>query len=237
MAELKTIKLLGAAGRKFGRVHKLAVASPAEAVRALTAIFQGFKPWVLSQHERGIQWKVITDSAEGLDAEETLRETSKDTIVLAPVLVGRGGKGGGIGKIIAGVALIAVAIFIPAATFGLASMLGVGLVGAGLALSGVADLITPTPRLSGPKAGAARKGQPSARVSRTEAARGDDLESNLFSRAQGTGGQGEAVPVVYGLRRVQAPRVVNFQLGLLGDREIETTGTVGLLGYVNNVEL
>lgn len=238
MEELKTIKLLGAAGRKFGRIHRIAVKSPAEAVRALDTLFEGFRAWVLQQHEKGIAWRVITNSAEGIDAEELDRETSSETIVFAPMLAGKGG-GGGLGsifKIVVGVALVVASFFMPATVLGFSS-LGIGLIGGGLALSGVADLITPTPKLSGPKAGAARKGQPSARVSRTEGARGDDLQSNLFSRAQGTGAQGEAVPLLYGSRRIQAPRVVNFQLGLIGDRDIDTTGTTGLLGFVNGTNL
>lgn len=237
MQELKTVKLLGAAGRKFGRTFKIAVNSPAEAVRAIEALRPGFRAWILEQHERGVAWRVVTDDPLGMDQDDLRRETGKETIILAPIMAGAGGGNGfSIGKILVGVALVVGSFFMPATLLGFSS-LGIGLFGAGLALSGVADLITPTPKLSGPKAGAARKGQPSARVSRTEAARGDDLESNLFSRSQGTGAQGEAVPLVYGIRRVQAPRVINFQLGLIGDRDVDVTGTTGLLGYVDNKDL
>ena len=52
--------------------------------------------------------------------------------------------------IIAGVALVAVSLFVPAAAIGLKSMFAVGMI-AGL-LSGTADLLTPTPQLRGPKA-------------------------------------------------------------------------------------
>ena len=226
MEELKTVRLLGAAGQKFGRVFKIAAASPAEALRALEALRPGFYAWILQQHERGVAWRVVTDQAEGLDKDELERGTSARTIIFAPVLQGAGG----VGKILLGVVLIAVAIFVPAATFGLSSMLGVGLIGASLILGGIANLLTPTPRLSGFNA--------KNSVSGTEAARSADLESNLFSRNQGTGGQGECVPVLYGQRRVRSPRIISFDLRNLPEtRSVTTSGTNGLLGYVNGVVL
>ena len=228
MEELKTVKLLGAAGRKFGREFRLAVKSPAEAVRALIVLFPQFKAWILEQHERGVAWRVVTDNAEGIDVEEIDMGTSSEVLVFAPVLQGAGG----FGKIILGVLLIAVAIFVPAAVFGLTSMLSVGLVGGALVLGGIAELITPTPQLSGPNSSGVSS------VSGTEASRSADLESNLFSRNQGTAGQGECVPLVYGQRRISSPRVVSFDLrNLPSSRSVSTAGTAGLLGYVNGVTL
>ena len=232
MEELKTVKLLGAAGRKFGRSFKLAVKSPAEATRALMALFPEFQAWVIDQHQKGVVWRVITDNSEGLEESELTRETGCDTIILAPVLKGAGGGFGKILKVIIGVVLIAVGLIISFPTMGGGTPFV--LAGLGMLASGVADLLTPTPQLSGPKAA----GGASSYSSGTEASRSADLESNLFSRNQGTGGQGECVPLLYGQRRVTSPRVVNFDLRNLPDtRDITTTGTAGLVGYVNNVEL
>jgi len=194
------------------------------------ALFPEFQAWVIEQHEKGVAWRVVTDTPEGLSEDELTRETGVDTIILAPVIQGAGG----VGRIILGVLLIAVAIFVPAAAFGLKSMLAVGLFGGSLVLSGVADLLTPTPQLSGPKA----SGGPSSSSSGTAATKSADLESNLFSRNQGTGGQGECVPLLYGQRRISSPRIVSFDLRNLPDtRNITVTGTAGLLGYVNGEEL
>ena len=227
MEELKTIRLLGAAGRKFGRVFRLAVKSPAEAVRALTVLRPDFRAWVLEQHERGVAWRVVTDNAFGVAEDELTRETSSD-IVLAPVIVGAGGKGVGIGQIILGIALILVGTLVSFGTVGGGTPFV--LMGAGLLFGGVASLLTPTPTLSGPEA--------QNPVSGTEVARDDDLQSNLFSRNQGTGGQGECVPVLYGQRRVRSPRIISFDLRNLPEtRSVVTTGTSGLLGYVNGVAL
>lgn len=238
MQELKTIRLLGAAGRKFGRSFTLAVRSPAEAVRALGALIPEFHGWILDQHKRGVAWKVITDRSEGIGEDELSRETGVSQIILAPVIVGAGGgRGFSIGKIIAGVALVAVSLFVPAAAIGLKSMFAVGMIGAGLALSGTADLLTPTPQLRGPKA-TSGSGVATSRVTGVEINKGADLESNLFSRDQGTGAQGEAVPVLYGRRRVAGPRLISFELrNMPSERDISTNGTLGLAGYVNQTDL
>ena len=217
MEQLKTIKLLGAAGRKFGREFKLAVKSPAEAFRALCVLCPDLRGWVLQQHEKGVAWRVITDEAKGIEATELDRETGIDTIVFAPVLRGAGGNGGAL-QIIAGVALIAAALIISFPTAG--GGLGLGLLGASLLFGGVATLLTPTPQVS-----------PTAQ--RTNEQTQQDLESNLFNRGSSNAAQGEVVPVLYGRRKIPAPRLVSFDLRLLPEsRNVDTTST-GLLGYVN----
>lgn len=214
---LTTIKLLGAAGRMFGRVHHLAVSSPAEAVRALCTLHPGFHAWVLDQHDRGVAWRVITDTPYGVSADELQRETSSDTIIFAPLVQGAGGNAGSVFQIVLGVALIALA-FVSFGTTALAGVLsggvgsiGMGFIGLGLLLGGIAQLITPTPQK--PKT--------------------DALQSNLFTRNSNDGGFGEIVPVLYGQRRVRSPRVISFDLSLTGSRDVDLTGAVGLLGYVN----
>lgn len=221
MEQLKTIKLLGAAGRKFGREFKLAVKSPAEAFRALSVLCPGLRAWVLEQHEKGVAWRVITDEARGIKAVELDRETGIDTIVFAPVLRGAGGNSGTL-QIIAGVALIAAALIISFPTAG--GGLSLGLLGASLLFGGVATLLTPTPRVS-----------PTAQKSNEQTQQ--DLESNLFNRGASNAAQGEVVPVLYGRRRVPAPRLVSFDLRLLPDSRNVDTNSIGLLGYVNRQEL
>jgi len=227
MQQLVTIKLLGAAGRKFGRQFKLAVQSPAEAFRALCYLFPELRPWVLDQAQRGVAWRVVSDG--DFRDENTLDIGVSHTVVFAPVMEGAGGGGGNVFQIILGIALVAVAIFVPAAAFGLSSMLSVGLLGGGLILSGVAGLLTPTPKLDNlPGATGTRGG--------TEASETSTLESNLFSRNQGTGGQGESVPLLYGQRRVQSPRVISFNLrNLPSSRNISYNSGQDLIGYINGV--
>lgn len=219
---LTTIKLLGAAGRVFGRVHHLAVSSPAEAVRALCALHPTFHAWVLEQHDRGVAWRVVTDTPYGIAAEDLQRETSSTTIIFAPLLQGAGGaSAGSILQVVLGVALIALS-FVSFGTTALAGIMtggigsiGMGFIGIGLLLGGIAQLVTPTPQK--PK--------------------DTTLQSNLFTRNSNDGGFGEVVPVLYGQRRIKSPRVISFDLSIAGDRDIDITQSIGLLGYVNNDDL
>lgn len=217
MQKLRTVKLLGAAGRKFGRSFQLDVKSPAEAFRALCVLCPGLRAWVLSQHEKGVGWRVITDSPNGVKSEQLKQETGAESIIFAPLIVGAGGGGlGGFFSIILGVVLIAAAIFIPGVG------VAVGLAGAGLVFGGVAQLLTPTPVIG--KAGTGGQSD-------------EELESNLFSRGSSNGAQGEVVPVLYGTRRVPAPRVISFDLSILPSSRSINTSSSGLLGYVNKQNL
>ena len=221
MQELKTIRLLGAAGRKFGREFKLAVKSPAEAFRALCVLCPGLRGWVLEQHEKGVAWRVVIKERSGINEELLKCETSSDVITFAPTMRGAGGNSG-VFQIILGVALIAAALIIP---FGAAGGgLGLGLLGGSLVLGGVAQLITPTPTL--PKQ--AETGEQDL----------EELNSALFTRSGGNDAQAEIVPVLYGRRLVPAPRNISFDLRLLpSSRNVDTSSAVGLLGYVNRVSL
>ena len=126
-----TIRLLGEAGRRYGRRFQLAVKTPAEAVRALCLQIPGLRQYLLESGEKGIDWRVVTDHAEGLDEDQMLWPMSK-RLVLAPLPAGRGG----VGKIIAGVALIAISFLATAgggAIFGLAFAKNLGLLAFGQA--------------------------------------------------------------------------------------------------------
>jgi predicted phage tail protein len=106
-----TIRLLGEAGRRFGRRFQLAVKTPAEALRALCVQIPELRQYLLDSGEKGINWRVVTDHALGLDEDQLLWPLSR-RMVLAPIPAGRGA----VGRIIAGVALVAAAIlFAPGA--------------------------------------------------------------------------------------------------------------------------
>ena len=144
---LRKIKVYGNLAKFLGqRTFEAAVISPAEAVRFLLANFPALEAHMANQH-----YKIKTGRAR-LDLEDLHYPLGLEPIEIIPVLVGAGNVGGAIGKIVAGVALVAAAFFIPgaAAWLGpLATNLTVG-VGASLALGGVAQLISPVPLISGP---------------------------------------------------------------------------------------
>jgi len=210
-----TIRLLGAFGREFGRTHRLVVETAAEAIRALCTLFPDFRPRVIEQAERGVAWRIVTDDPRGLDEDRALAGIPGDTLIFAPILAGRGG----FGRILAGVAFIALGVFTGGIGFLGLSSSSLLLTGGALVLGGVASLLTKTPR---------------APVD----ADTKQLESSLYSNAAGTGGQGSPVPVVYGLRRVENPLVISFSLGNLPiTRPVDISGTQGLLGIIAGQQL
>ena len=206
-----TIRLLGEAGRRFGRQFKLAVKTPAEAVRALCAQIPGLREYFLQSGENGIAWRAITEHPEGLDEEQLLWPLSK-RFVLAPIPVGKGG----VGKIIAGVAIVAFAIVTAGAGvfglglgFGAGTAISIGAVGASLIFGGIADLLTPTPKMpnvAGP--GGIGSGATSGR------SREEQERSFTFDKSNSNTQQGEVVPVLYGERIIGSLPVLSFGLEL-----------------------
>jgi predicted phage tail protein len=205
-----TIRLLGEAGRRYGRKFQLAVKTPAEALRALCLQIPGLRQYLLESGDKGIDWRVVTDHAEGLEDEQLLWPMSK-RMVLAPLPAGRGG----VGKIVAGVALVALAILVlPGAiafgTIALGSLAApVGAIGLSLIFSGVSDLLTPTPKMPNVKGGL---GGGSSSTSGRD--RDEQLNSFAFDKSNANTVQGDVVPVLYGERIIGALPVLSFGLEL-----------------------
>jgi predicted phage tail protein len=90
---------------------------------------------------------------------------------------------GAVGRIIVGIALVAFSLLLPGvgAVIGGALMTKIGLLGGALILTGIAELLTPTPSAS--------QGADSE---------GDPRKSYSFSGVQNTSRAGVPVPVVYG---------------------------------------
>jgi len=215
-----TIRLLGEAGRLYGRRFQLAVKIPAEALRALCLQIPGLRQYLLESGEKGIAWRVVTDHAEGLDEDQMLWPMSK-RMVLAPLPAGRGG----VGKIIAGVALVTVAIlFAPAGALmglggglsifggglGVAAAAGVASIGLSLIFGGVSELLTPTPKMPNVKGGGFGGGSSST----SGRDRDEQLNSFAFDKSNANTVQGDVVPVLYGERIIGALPVLSFGLEL-----------------------
>jgi len=209
-----TIRLLGEAGRRFGRQFRLAVKTPAEAIRALCVQIPALRQYLLESEENGIRWRAITEHPHGLDEEQLHWPLSK-RFVLAPIPTGRGG----VGKIILGVALVAFSIFVPAigATgapwlFGLTNFTAIGVLGGALIVGGIADLLTPTPKMtnvaSGLGGGFSGTGATSGR------SREDQRKSFTFDKSNANTQQGEVVPVLYGERIIGSTPILSFGLEL-----------------------
>ena len=105
-----TILLLGELGKRFGRRHKMAVASAAEAVRALCANFSSFERELVASGERGVGYRVLA-GRDALTLDRLHEPSGQQRITIAPVVSGAGGNG--LGQILLGAALIAVSWWNP----------------------------------------------------------------------------------------------------------------------------
>ncbi|MCS6766644.1 MAG: tail assembly protein [Candidatus Protistobacter heckmanni] len=174
-----TVILLGELGRRFGRRHRLAIASAAEAVRALCANFPAFERELVASGERGVGYRVLA-GRESLTLDQLHEPTGQQRITISPVV---SGAGGGIGQAILGVALIAVSWWNPmgwAAAGSFLSQATLYSVGTSMILGGVAQMIAPTPKASDPSE------------------RPENKPSYSFNGAVNTTAQGQPVPLGYG---------------------------------------
>ncbi len=175
-----TVILLGELGRRFGRRHRLAIASAAEAIRALTANFPAFERELVASGERGVGYRVLA-GRDALVLDRLHEPTGAQRITIAPVVTGAGGDG--LGQILLGAALLAVAWWNPmgwAATGTFLSQSTLYSVGTAMILGGVAQMIAPTPKASDPSE------------------RPENQPSYSFNGAVNTTAQGHPVPVGYG---------------------------------------
>ncbi len=171
---MKTIRLFGALGRKFGRVHHFDVRSAAEAVRALVANFPSFEQHLLTAPGG----YVVRADGDSLGERELQAPVSRE-IKIIPRLVGAGGPQE---KILIGAVLIMAGVIVSGASFGGAAPLGAALVSTGISfmVGGVAQFLTPTPRLP------------------EMPERPENKPSYVFNGPVNTTAQGNAVPVGYG---------------------------------------
>jgi len=200
----RVIKVYGKLAKHLGqRSFKAAVKTPAEAIRFLLANFPSLRG-VMSEGD----YKLSVGRSELEIGEHPeyihLPSASFEPIRIIPVVAGAGG---GTGKILAGVGLIAAAILLGPVSGGFlglgaglsgtasgvavsgliggAAATAIGSVGAALVLGGVAQLLTPTPQL----------GTVNARgIDETT----DPRRSYSFSGIQNVSRQGVPIPLIYG---------------------------------------
>ena len=166
---LRKIKLYGKLAKFVGhRILEADVATAAEAVRFLVANWPELERHMADQHYR------VSVGTYDLDLEELHDPAGAAPISFVPVVAGAGA----VGRILIGAALIA-ASFIPGV--GALAVTLLFSVGASLVLGGVAQLLTPTPKVP---TGADTQNDP--------------RKSYSFSGVQNTSRAGTPVPIVYG---------------------------------------
>lgn len=163
------------------RVFEAEISSAAEAVRFLLANFPHLEPELAQGHYR------ISVGTYDLSEDELAHPVGRQEVKIIPVVAGAGATG----RIIAGVALVALTFGIGAiasAGVTLGGLAGIGTVGtafvgigASLVIGGVAQLLTPVPTL------------PTGADSNQ-----DPRKSYSFSGIQQTSRAGVPVPICYG---------------------------------------
>ncbi|TPT06617.1 tail assembly protein [Acinetobacter baumannii] len=202
---LKTIKLYGILGQKFGREFKLDVANTREAMRALSVQIAGFEHFMTHAHEQGLAFAIFLKgkgssnkrgkkrpavydhetkrliTGDNIGEEQLDMNTDADIIHIVPRVMGAGGNNGVL-QVVLGIVMMVVGYF----TFGATTPTGMALIGAGLgmAVGGVASMLMP-------------------KVSTTQDQNQDGNRANEgFGSAVTTVAQGNPVPILYGQREV-----------------------------------
>ncbi len=185
---MKTIKLYGVLAKKFGKEFRFDVASPREAVRALSAQLQGFETFMLTAHEHGLTFAVFNDK-HNIDETQIDMNTQADIIKIVPKVIGAGGKV----QTILGAVLVVVGAVVGVLT----SWTGVGLaVGGALIGAGVGLMVGGIAQMMMPKTNAEDQNQDGNRANKG------------FGGAVTTVAQGNPVPVLRG-RYIMGGFIVN----------------------------
>lgn len=180
---LREIRLYGFLGEKFGKVHKLDVASPAEAVRALCYKYKAFKRVMLEYQGKG--FAIFAGDGNLLENELVMEFHNTKPFKIVPVFTGAGDDGG-ILSIILGIIIIVVAFWTQqwqlAAVAKSAWASAAVSFGTSMILSGVFTLIAKPPKM--------------------DTKEKKRIQSDLFHGTTNMAMEGVPVPLVYGRHMV-----------------------------------
>ena len=209
---MQLVLLAGELGEKYGKQHEYYnLQTPADAIKLLCINYPALQEDMMQAHRDGVGYKVIQgDAAMGYN-ELNLPFGSKPLLVV-PVITGAGGS---TGQILAGVGLVAASFLFPGAGLFGASMgvfgplapatiatlttvgTGISAIGAGLILSGTANLLSPQPSLDANRVkGQGTRARGPGPEGITRGALGE--QSYAFTGPANTVGTGETLPVIYG---------------------------------------
>ena len=169
---LKTIKLYGVLGKKFGKEFHLAVESTREAVKALSVQVPGFEQFMLTAHEQGLAFAVFQDD-ENICEDQIDFETGAKVIKIIPKVIGAGGNG--ILQTILGAVMVVVGVITQ-------QYWAVGM-GVGMMIGGIAQMLAP-------------------KVDTEDQNQDGNRANKGFGGAVTTIAQGNPVPILYGQREV-----------------------------------
>lgn len=182
MERLVNIRLYGKLGARFGRLHRMAVNSPAEAVKALCVMLEGFEQYLNDAQKHGMVFSVfrgkknITVDDMDIGGDQDIR--------IAPII--EGAKKAGLFQTVLGAVLVVVGVAIGYFSAGTMSAFGYGLAkfGAMMMAGGAIQMLSP---------------QTKGLSSRQDA---DNKPSYAFGGAVNTTAMGNPVAVLYGQREI-----------------------------------
>lgn len=177
---LKTIKLYGVLGKKFGKEFHLAVESAREAVKALSVQVPGFEQFMLTAHEQGLTFAVFQDD-ENISEDQIDFETGAKVIKIVPKVIGAGGNG--VLQTILGAVMVVVGVvmmYVPGLQAFAPSVIGAGI---GLMIGGIAQMMMP-------------------KMDEGDQNQDGNRANKGFGGAVTTIAQGNPVPILYGQREV-----------------------------------
>ncbi|MFG0501129.1 tail assembly protein [Pseudomonas putida] len=170
---LRSVRLYGVLGARFGREYRLAVTSPRDAMRALAAQLPGFRTFLETSRERGLVYAVFVGRRNLPEAELDLGAGAAD-IRIAPVMTGS--KKSGLFQTVLGAIMVGVGV--------MTGNFALGAAGVGMMAGGVVSMLSPQ------AAGLSTKEQ------------AENTPSYAFGGAVTTVAQGNPVAVGYGRRRI-----------------------------------
>ncbi len=145
MERLTTIRLYGVLGARFGGVHRLAVQTSAEAVKALCINLDGLESYLLNAKKNGMTFAVFR-GRRNIGADDFKNLAGSTDIRIAPVM--EGAKKAGLFQTILGAVMVVAGIVVTGMTFGSAGVIGAGMVSAGIGMmaGGIYQMLSPQPK-------------------------------------------------------------------------------------------
>lgn len=185
MARLTTIRLYGPLGFRFGRVHKFAVQTSMEAVKALSVNFDGFEDYLHNAKSNGMVFAVFRGK-RNIGLEDYKNLGGAEDIRIAPIM--EGSKKAGMFQTILGAVMVVAGVVIGVMTAwtGAGLTFGAGLImsGASMMAGGIYQMLSPQPK------GLQGRDDP------------DNKPSYAFGGAVNSLAMGNPVPVLYGEREI-----------------------------------
>lgn len=182
MQSVKTIKLSGSLGRRFGVFHKLAVDSFPEAIRALSYQVPGFREFMNSQVGQQMRFAIFVDGQNIKTTDTEKLRCAKDVRLIPIPTVS---KNGGLMQIVIGAAIMVAAFFT-----GGAALAAMGAFASAAFMAGGAMVLGGVVQMMSPQKGGMQMTPQSA----------DNKPSYAFGGAVNTTAAGYPVPLPYGER-------------------------------------